>query len=133
MASAKPPIFVADGSYIFALNVGNLASEGGNIRFGLGTIAQIDAETGALVRLISGSRYDLSGATAMAVMDQDLFVADAGADAVTEIDPATGALVKLLDGDQYSFVGPDGEATWGHHLYVANGQGNSVTDIELRS
>lgn len=122
---------VADGSYIFALNVGSLTSEGEVIRFGPGTIAQIDAENGALVRLISGPRYDLSGATAMAVMGRDLYIADAGANAVTEIDPATGALVKLLDGDQYSFVGPDGEATWGHHLYVANGQGNSVTDIDL--
>lgn len=124
---------LADGLYLFVLNAGPLALAGGTIGYGRGSLAQINAKTGVLIRVISGAPYDLRGATAMAVQGQDLYVADAGANAVTEIDPATGALVKLLQGRQYGFADPDGEATWGDHLYIANGQGNSVTDIQLAS
>jgi hypothetical protein len=125
---------VADGPYIFVVSQGSLLVGGSSVGGGpAGSLAQIDARTGAVVRVISGARYDLGGATTMVVLGRDLYIADTTANAVTEIDGTTGALVNVLRGSRYRFAGPDGEATWGDHLYVANGQDNTVTDIELRS
>jgi hypothetical protein len=124
---------LAEGPYVFVLDLGAAALNGIGLTYGAGSLAQIDAKTGALVRVISGSRYDIDGATVVAALGHDLYVADTAANAVTEIDSVTGALIKVFSGSQYDFAGPDGEATWGEHLYVANGLGDSVTDIQLGS
>jgi hypothetical protein len=113
------------------VDAGKLNFKGSTLSYSPATLVQIGAETGAVVRAISGARYDLRGATVAVVMGQDLYVADAAANAVTEIDPGTGALVKVFSGNPYDFADPDGEATWGDHLYVANGLGESVTDIQF--
>ena len=124
---------LADGPYIFVVNAGALVLQGGSVAYTAGSLTQIDTKTGTVVRVISAPRYDLGGASAMAMLGQDLYVADSGANAVTEIDPATGSLVRVLSATRYGFSGPDGEAAWGNHLYVANGQGDSVTDINFGS
>ena len=122
---------LSDGPYVFTVNLGQPQLSANGISYGAASLAQIDARTGSIVRVISGARYDFNGATAMSVLGHDLYVADAGANAVTEVDTTTGALVRVLSGARYGFDGPDGEAVWGDHLYVANGEGNTVTDIEF--
>ncbi|HMK98487.1 MAG TPA: hypothetical protein VK425_13125, partial [Acidimicrobiales bacterium] len=108
---------------------GSLSLNSSGASFGPGKIVQLDALTGRAVREIYGARYDFTGATTMAVLGADLYVADTAADALTEVDVASGAPVQVLSGPEYGFAGPDGLTTWGAHLYVANGEGDSVTDI----
>jgi hypothetical protein len=50
-----------------------------------GGVTELDASTGALVRVISGSSYQFYGAHAMAVSGHDLFVANTAGSSVTEL------------------------------------------------
>jgi DNA-binding beta-propeller fold protein YncE len=118
------------GHYVFVISQGSSQLTGSD---GPSSITQIDARTGALVRTIHGPLYELKGAVAMAGLNGDLYVADAGANAVTVIDPNTGEPLEVLRGTRYGFAHPDGLATWGAHLYVVNGEGETVTDIEFAS
>jgi hypothetical protein len=96
-----------------------------------GSLTEIDARTGRLLRRISGARYDFQAPEAISVAGNDLFVADSGANAVTEVGPSTGKLVRVLSGAQYEFDSPVGLDAYGDHLYVINESGDSVTYIDL--
>ncbi|HUC13938.1 MAG TPA: PQQ-binding-like beta-propeller repeat protein, partial [Acidimicrobiales bacterium] len=97
-----------------------------------GSLTEIDATTGRMVRRISGARYDFHAPEEITAVGNDLFVADSGANAVTEVDPSKGQLVGVLSGSQYQFESPVGLDVYGDHLYVINESGDSVTDIDLR-
>jgi hypothetical protein len=98
-----------------------------------GSLTEIDATTGALVRRISGARYDFQAPEGITAAGDDLFVADSGASAVTELDARTGRLVRVMSGAQYHFDSPQGLAVYGGHLFVVNPLGDSITDINLGS
>jgi hypothetical protein len=49
------------------------------------SLTELDASTGALVRVISASSYRFNGPVAMAVSGHDLFVANGGGRSVTEL------------------------------------------------
>jgi hypothetical protein len=61
------------------------------------SVTELDASTGALVRVISASIYRLAGPDAMAVSGcHDLFAANGGGNWVIELDTSTGALVRVI-------------------------------------
>ena len=96
-----------------------------------GALTEIDATTGALVRRISGARYDFHVPDGIAVDGDVLYVADSAANAVTEVDPRTGRLVGLMSGAQYQFDSPQGLDVYDGHLFAVNQSGDSVSDIDL--
>jgi hypothetical protein len=109
-----------------------------------GSITELDARTGAVVRKISGPRYHFYQPVAMAVAGTDIFVANSGGAGVTEIDASTGALVRVLSGPQFGWQNPDALAVDGPDLYVASGYtsyvanpthagGSSVTEVDPAS
>jgi len=98
-----------------------------------GSLTEIDATTGRLLRRISGARYDFQAPEAIVVAGNDLFVADSGANAVTEVSPSTGELVSVLSGARYEFEEPAGLDVYGDHLFIINETGDSVTDVDLGS
>jgi hypothetical protein len=65
-------------------------------------VTEIDAPTGALVRVISGARTGFDQPVALAPMPPDLFVAGYEPvhhrGSVTEIDASTGAVVRVISG-----------------------------------
>jgi carbonic anhydrase len=72
------------------LFVANNAGSGG------GSVTELNASTGALVRVVSGSVYKFNHPCAMAVAGGDLFVANVAGNSVTEVDASTRALVRVI-------------------------------------
>jgi hypothetical protein len=61
-------------------------------------VAELSLATGALVRMISGSRYDFKGISGMILFGGEIWVASYTSNAVTEISASTGALVRVIRG-----------------------------------
>ena len=102
-----------------------VANGGGN------SVTEINANTGALIRIISASRYQLNEPQAIAATGATVWVLgsnDVSNTAVTEIDAATGALVRVLEGSRYQFTGTGAIAASGNAVWVANQ--DSVTEID---
>jgi len=95
-----------------------------------GWLAEIDAATGTLVRIVSGQRYGLADPVALAVDGNTLWVADGTGDAVTEVNAATGALIRVIAGQGYQLADPGAIAAGGGHVWVANAGLNAVTEID---
>jgi hypothetical protein len=60
----------------------------------------------------------------------DVWVTDAGSNAVTELDAATGAWIQTLSGAPYGFAAPHGLANDGTNIWVTDTGGNSVTEFD---
>jgi hypothetical protein len=107
-----------------------VANGGGN------SVTEINANTGALIRIISASRYQLNEPQAIAASGDTVWVLgsnDVGNTAVTEIDAATGALVRVISAGRYQINGANAIAASGNTVWVANFDGggrNSVTEID---
>ena len=109
LAVAGPDLFVANGP--------------GTSR---GSVTEVDATTGALVRVLSAQKYAFSGPSALAVVGPDLFVASnddftGGFGSVTEVDISTGALVRVISSPSYGFAEPIAMVADHDDLFVANG------------
>jgi hypothetical protein len=87
------------------------------------SLTEVDAATGSLLGVVSGSAYDFDGPYAMALDGPDLFVASYGGSCsgarVTELDAATGVLVRVIRGPVYGFGQPSAMAIMGGDLFVA--------------
>jgi DNA-binding beta-propeller fold protein YncE len=92
-----------------------------------GSITEIDAATGALVRTVSGSGFAFDDPTALTVSGPDVFVADQGNNSVTEVALSSGALVRVIADP--GFAGPDGIAVGQGHVWVADSATNAATEI----
>ncbi len=100
---------------------------------GQATVTELNASTGALVRVLSSSAYQFNGPDAMVVDGPDLFVTNAEAGAtddgsVTELNASTGALVRVLSAPVYQFSGPTAMATDGGDVFVLDTLGG-VTEL----
>jgi hypothetical protein len=100
------------------------------------SVTEINATTGALIRVITARRYDLLGPVGITTRGNTVWVANSGATgeqigSVTEINATTGALVRVVAGSRYQLDGPTGIAITGNTVWVANG--GSVTEINATS
>ena len=91
------------------------------------SVTEVNVSTGALLKVISGPAYQFNGPHALAVIGDNLFVANKWGNSVTEVNASTGALVKVMSASGYRFGGPEAMAVAETHLFVAN-YGGSVTD-----
>jgi hypothetical protein len=103
-------------------------------------ITEVDASTGARVRVISGPQYGFNqgeDGMGMVATGDDLFVANSATDqespsgqgALTEVDASTGKLVRMISGAAYDFgMYPGPMATDGRHVFVA--ASGSVDEID---
>jgi hypothetical protein len=97
----------------YQFNLGQQAVRGGALalyrddlfvaNYSGGSVTEVNASTGALVRVISGPQYqfnpnDRGGPDALALRGADLFVATFGGYSVTEVNASTGALVRVISG-----------------------------------
>ncbi len=88
------------------------------------SIAELNAQNGHLVRLISGARYGWDYPSFLAA-GPDLWVTSQtggfhGNGSVTELSASTGRLVHVFSGRQYHFDQPYGIAAWGSHVWILN-------------
>ena len=61
-------------------------------------VTEFSAATGALVRVIIGSSYEVKDPFALTSFKGHIWVANAGDNSVTEISASTGALVRVIRG-----------------------------------
>jgi hypothetical protein len=93
-----------------------------------GSITEISAATGAVLRTISGSSFAFDDPVAMAVNGPDVFVADRGNNSVTEVAIATGSLVGVTTGG--TLDQPDGVTVSAGNIWVSDGATDAVTEID---
>lgn len=117
------------------LFVANTAASATTLAGVAGSVTEVNASTGALVRVISGPSYDLADPVALALVGLDLFVANdccpgapcpgpMGAHCtgtVTEINASTGALVAVLQGAADGFDNPIALVPAGPDLFIVGG------------
>jgi hypothetical protein len=119
------PVAIADsGDTVLVLNAGRPSASPAVP----GSITEIDAATGALLRTVSGPGFAFDDPAALTVSGPDVFVADKGSNSVTEVSTATGGLVHVIADKGLS--APDGITVGDGHVWVANGSGNSATEID---
>jgi YVTN family beta-propeller protein len=101
------------------------------------SVVEINARTGAVVRVIQGPKHHLtrmfSLPVAIASDRVHVWVTNIGNDSVTELNARTGALIKVLKGAQFGFHLPYGISSDGVHVWIANDTGNSVTELNART
>jgi hypothetical protein len=140
----NPVALAVSGHDLFVANAGGPGGSGsGSSPPDLGSVAEIDTSTGALVRVMASPWTDphpsIDQPHALAVVGDVLFVAENditdNASSVAEVDISTGSVVKMLSGPAYGFATPSGLAVAGADLFVANeGGGNKpvgfVTELD---
>ena len=109
MATNGPDLFVADRS----IGAGPIEAN---------SVTEVNAATGALVRVLAGARFRFNYSYDMVVDGPDLFVGNLGLpdrdDAgITEVNTTTGAVLKVLTGPD--FPHPIAMAADGTHLLIA--------------
>src|SRR3974390_950352 len=65
---------------------------------GVDAVVELNAATGALVRIIKGSSYGFSGTDSVSSDGTHVWVTNSSSFSVTELSAATGALVKVIKG-----------------------------------
>ena len=71
-------------------------------------MTELNASTGALVQVISGSMYGFNSPRAISSDGTHVWVANRYGNSVTELSASTGALVQVISGSSYGFDYPDG-------------------------
>jgi outer membrane protein assembly factor BamB len=93
-----------------------------------GSISEIDARTGHLLRKVSGPSFSFDDPIALAVSGPDAYIADVASNSMTEIDITSGALVRVVAGQGLNT--PDGITVADGHVWVADAGSNAATDID---
>jgi len=119
-----PDALAMSGQTLLVLNAGRPSATPATA----GSISEIDAQTGKLLRKVSGSSFAFDDPIALAVSGPDAFIADVGSNAVTEIDTASGALVRVIAGQGLNT--PDGITVADGHVWVADAGSDAATDID---
>ena len=113
-----PDAIASDGTHVWVAN-------------GLGgSVTELSASTGGLVKVISGSRYEFDDPAAIASDGTHVWVANDGGNSVTELSASTGALVKVISGLELR-VRRSRCHRLGRHPCLGGelGDGNSVTEL----
>jgi hypothetical protein len=94
-----PDGLLVDRTYLFVSNSTTVSYSNGDAGASAGSLTELDASTGALVRVISGHKDDFSGPKGLALSGQaEVFVGNADSATVTELRASTGALVRVISG-----------------------------------
>ena len=126
-----PSAITSDGAHVWVANC--VICDGGSV-------TELSATSGRLIRVIQESRYQIYAPDAIASDGSHVWVANCvgcvtgqvGADSVTELAARSGRLIRVIHGARYRFNGPDSIASDGAHVWVANG-GESVTELSAIS
>jgi len=107
---------------------------------GGGSVAELSAGDGSVIRTLSGGRYGVHYPAAVAVSGGRVWVANdpqtgdgrtskPGDGTVTELNAGDGSWVRTVSGLKYGFDFPSAVAVSGGHVWVANYWGGSVTEL----
>jgi hypothetical protein len=111
-----PDAIAVDGPYLWVANGG-------------GSVTELNADNGSLVRVLSARSYGFNYPDAIAVDGTHVWVANYNDNSVTELNTVDGSLVQVLSSASYDLVNPDVIAIYGTHLWVAYHYGDSVVEL----
>jgi DNA-binding beta-propeller fold protein YncE len=97
------------------------------------SVTELDATTGALVRVIAGASYGFDSPHAVASDGAHVWVVNgtsATAGSLTELDAHTGALIRVISGAGYRFDEPTAVAYSAGRVWALNASGQSVTELD---
>ena len=120
----KPVAITASGSTLLVLNQGHTKNDPS----APGSITEIDASTGGLIQVISGSSYAFEDPVALAVSGPDVFVADHTNNAVTEVVISDGSIEQVITGG--GLDGPDGLGISSGYVWVSDSVSSAATQID---
>jgi outer membrane protein assembly factor BamB len=120
----RPIAIAAAGHTLLVLNTGRPSASPPVA----GSISEIDARTGHLLRRVSGPSFAFDNPAALTVSGSHTYVADEANDSVTEIDTASGRLVRVI-ADQ-GLSAPDGITAADGHVWVADSGSNAATEVD---
>jgi outer membrane protein assembly factor BamB len=119
MAVSGPDLFVTNGG------TGNAGTAGASV-------TEINAATGAVVRVIVGRQYRFDYPDVIAVAGNHLLVTSGNGGPVTEIDASTGALVRVISlspSRALLFFAAGAIAVWHDRVYVSDVGANTVVEF----
>ena len=117
-ANGSPVDLLVDGNRLFVAGLSMSAP-----------VSELSTTTGSLIKAFPAGPYGLSMPTGMALVDQEVWMADPFTNHLVAVRAATGALVQSLWGSAYRFDQPAAMAVAGDDLFVANEAGNCVTEL----
>jgi outer membrane protein assembly factor BamB len=94
-------------------------------------VVELDASSGAVVRVLRSAAYRLDLPVAFVADGQDLYVVNT-TNSVTELSMRTGALLHVFRGTRYHFDDPVCATRAGANLWIANALGQSITEFAAR-
>ena len=118
-----PVAVAARGRVVLVLNAGRPGAASPTA----GSITELNASTGAVIRTISGAQFAFDDPVAMTVAGPDAFVADEGSNSMTQLEISSGRLVRVVAGQGLS--APDGIAVQSGNVWVADSASSSATEI----
>jgi hypothetical protein len=115
----RPTAITHDGADLFIANAG-------------GSVLEMSASTGQLVRLVSSVRGDLSDPVAITTSHNMVLVLNAGrSGSLTELNARNGTLVRTIKGAPFAFDDPVAMTVAGPDVFVADKNNNSVTEVTV--
>jgi DNA-binding beta-propeller fold protein YncE len=97
-----------------------------------GWVTELNARTGALIRVISARRDGLTDPEAIAAAGNRVWVVNGSASTITELD-AGGALIRVISGKRYQLDDPGAVTADENRVWVANLGRDSITEINART
>ena len=94
---------------------------------GVGTVPAFAAAPRAHVHRSGAPEF--AAPSGVALVGNDLFVANSAGNSVSELNQSTGALVATISATKFGFKRPTAIVAVGNDLFVANGAGNSVSEL----
>jgi hypothetical protein len=95
---------------------------------GVGSVTELDATTGRVIRIITPQMAPFDEPTAIAISGSHVWVANLDYSSIVELNASNGSLVRLIRAN--SLNQPLSMAIDGKHVWVANFFGNSVTELK---
>ena len=123
----NPSAIADDGSHVWVVNA-PLSSDGTPLA-DMGSVTELNASNGSLVRVLSAGSYAFNDPTAIASDGTHVWVANDDGNSVTELNASNGSLVRVLSAESYAFNSPAAIASDDTHVWVVNWIGNSVTEL----
>jgi outer membrane protein assembly factor BamB len=121
-----PVAVAARGNDVWVVSSG-VKNYYGNGR-GVGSVTELNASTGQVIRIITAQTAPFDEPTAIAISGGRVWVANLDYSSIVELNASSGAVVRTIRAN--SLNQPLAMAADHDHLWVANFFGNSVTEIK---
>jgi DNA-binding beta-propeller fold protein YncE len=98
-----------------------------------GWVTELNAKTGALIRVISAGRARFTDPEAIAAYGDSIWVVNRFGSSVTELNARTGALIRVISAQRYQLNDPGAVTAAGNRVWIASAGNDSITELNART